>query len=136
MGWKVRLPSMIIRLLSAKRSFSPFSDRGVRSFAHQFIGSKSRAGPVLKADKLGAGSDYYILFDEKKENGVNSLARVWKPYVKKDRGNFNKMKSWVQILSTPTADTPGTTLLLHFDNKRYLIGDVAEGTQRAAIQRK
>ncbi|KAG4426223.1 hypothetical protein IFR04_000689 [Cadophora malorum] len=145
---------MIIRLLSAKRSFSPFSDRGVRSFAHQFIGSKSRAGkrpwtprkppslnrvfpgPVLKADKLGAGSDYYILFDEKKENGVNSLARVWKPYVKKDRGNFNKMKSWVQILSTPTADTPGTTLLLHFDNKRYLIGDVAEGTQRAAIQRK
>lgn len=46
------------------------------------------------------------------------------------------MKSWVQFLSTPTADTPGTTLLLHFDNRRYLIGDVAEGTQRASIQRK
>jgi ribonuclease Z len=46
------------------------------------------------------------------------------------------MKSWVQILSTPTADTPGTTLLLHFDGKRYLIGNVAEGTQRLSVQRK
>jgi ribonuclease Z len=46
------------------------------------------------------------------------------------------MKCWVQILSTPTADTPGTTLLLHFDSKRYLIGNVAEGTQRASVQRK
>ena len=44
------------------------------------------------------------------------------------------MKSHVQILTTPTADTPGTTLLLHFDNKRYLIGNLAEGTQRACIQ--
>ncbi|TVY27755.1 Ribonuclease Z [Lachnellula hyalina] len=46
------------------------------------------------------------------------------------------MKVWLQILSTPTADTPGTTLVLHFDEKRYLIGNVGEGTQRAAAQRK
>lgn len=46
------------------------------------------------------------------------------------------MKCWVQVLSTPTADTPGTTLLLHFDSRRYLIGNVAEGTQRASVQRK
>jgi ribonuclease Z len=46
------------------------------------------------------------------------------------------MKFWLQFLSTPTADTPGTTLLLHFDQKRYLIGNVGEGTQRAAVQRK
>ncbi|KAK4631631.1 Ribonuclease Z 1 [Fulvia fulva] len=44
------------------------------------------------------------------------------------------MRSHVQILTTPTADTPGTTLLLHFDNKRYLIGSLAEGTQRACVQ--
>lgn len=44
------------------------------------------------------------------------------------------MRSFVTFLSTPTADTPGTTLLLHFDSKRYLIGNVAEGTQRASIQ--
>ncbi|KAI9721799.1 MAG: hypothetical protein M1812_002134 [Candelaria pacifica] len=45
------------------------------------------------------------------------------------------MHSYVQFITTPTADTPGTTLLLHFDNKRYYIGNVAEGTQRAGIQR-
>ncbi|TKA24512.1 hypothetical protein B0A50_06669 [Salinomyces thailandicus] len=44
------------------------------------------------------------------------------------------MRSYVQVLTTPTADTPGTTLLLHFDNKRYLIGSLAEGTQRASVQ--
>ena len=45
------------------------------------------------------------------------------------------MRSFVQFLSTPTADTPGTSLLLHFDNKRYLIGNIHEGTQRSSIQR-
>ncbi|KAK3065466.1 hypothetical protein LTS18_006177 [Coniosporium uncinatum] len=52
----------------------------------------------------------------------------------KDSTQYNKMKSYIQILTTPTVDTPGTTLLLHFDNKRYLIGNIAEGTQRACIQ--
>lgn len=45
-----------------------------------------------------------------------------------------RMKSYLQFLTTPTADTPGTTLVLHFDNKRYLVGALAEGTQRAAVQ--
>lgn len=40
-----------------------------------------------------------------------------------------------QFITTPTADTPGTTLLLHFNSKRYLFGRVAEGTQRACTQR-
>ena len=44
------------------------------------------------------------------------------------------MRSFVQVLTTPTADTPGTTLVLHFDNKRYLIGSIAEGSQRACVQ--
>ena len=48
--------------------------------------------------------------------------------------NTELMRSFVQILTTPTADTPGTTLLLHFDNKRYLVGSLAEGTQRAGVQ--
>lgn len=46
------------------------------------------------------------------------------------------MLNYVQIAVTPTADTPGTTLLLHFDDKRYLFGHMAEGTQRAIFQRK
>lgn len=49
---------------------------------------------------------------------------------------YNKMKCWAQIFTTPTADTPGTTLLLHFDSRRYIFGNLAEGTQRASVQRK
>lgn len=45
-----------------------------------------------------------------------------------------KMKSHIQFLTTPTSDTPGTSLLLHFDDKRYLVGNMHEGIQRAGIQ--
>lgn len=44
------------------------------------------------------------------------------------------MKCYLHVLTTPTADTPGTTLLLHCENKRYIIGNIAEGTQRACQQ--
>lgn len=54
----------------------------------------------------------------------------------KDTAHYTplKMKSHIQFLTTPTADTPGTCLLLHFDDKRYLVGNVHEGLQRAGIQ--
>ncbi|KAL2074328.1 hypothetical protein VTL71DRAFT_8106 [Oculimacula yallundae] len=129
---------MILRLQSATRSCpgpsSSASRRGIRSITQQYF-KESRVfpGPKLHSSKRGG---YYIVFDKQKENGVSNVRRIWKPWIKKSKGELKKMKSWVQILSTPTVDTPGTTLLLHFDNKRYLIGDVAEGTQRAAIQRK
>ncbi|OHE91942.1 metallo-beta-lactamase superfamily protein [Colletotrichum orchidophilum] len=45
------------------------------------------------------------------------------------------MTNYVQIAATPTADT-GTSLVLHFDQRRYLFGNIAEGTQRALSQRK
>lgn len=51
------------------------------------------------------------------------------------RGNA-RMLNTVQLLTTPTADTPGALLQLHFDYKRYLFGSFAEGTQRAMSQRK
>ncbi|KAK5945640.1 hypothetical protein PMZ80_002845 [Knufia obscura] len=47
----------------------------------------------------------------------------------------DRHKFYFQFVTTPTADTPGTTVLLHFDNKRYLFGRVAEGTQRACVER-
>ncbi|KAK0737117.1 hypothetical protein B0T21DRAFT_364483 [Apiosordaria backusii] len=46
------------------------------------------------------------------------------------------MSSWAQVVTTPTADTPGACVLLHFDQRRYLFGRIAEGTQRAMVQRK
>lgn len=69
----------------------------------------------------------------KPAGGVCSVSEIW---TAGRAPEYNKMKSWVQVLTTPTADTPGTTLILHFDAKRYLIGNIAEGTQRAAVQRK
>lgn len=45
------------------------------------------------------------------------------------------MKFFYQILTTPTADTPGTTLLLNFPEKRYFFGQISEGTQRACTER-
>ena len=44
--------------------------------------------------------------------------------------------NWVQVLSTPTADSPGACLLVHHDHRRYLFGQLSEGTQRLIIQRK
>lgn len=46
-----------------------------------------------------------------------------------------RMLNWIQIVTTPTADTHGTCFMLHFDNKRYVFGNLSEGTQRAFIQR-
>lgn len=59
-------------------------------------------------------------------------------YIFPPRSGYNSsiMHSYVQVVSTPTADTPGACLLLHFDNRRYLFGRLAEGTQRLMTQRK
>jgi ribonuclease Z len=69
----------------------------------------------------------------RRQSSINTVGPIW---TAGRNSAYNKMRCWVQFLSTPTADTPGTTLILHFDAKRYLIGNIAEGTQRAAIQRK
>ncbi|THC94495.1 hypothetical protein EYZ11_006018 [Aspergillus tanneri] len=45
------------------------------------------------------------------------------------------MKFYYQVVTTPTADTPGTSLLLHFPDKRYFFGQISEGTQRACTER-
>lgn len=46
----------------------------------------------------------------------------------------NRMHSWIQFVTTPTVDTPGTALVLHYDQKRYLIGNVHEGACRATVE--
>lgn len=89
---------------------------------------------VLRGPKLFPRFDHYhIAFEDKNETNINSVQSSWtSPFANLQ----NKMKCWVSIVSTPTADTPGTTLLLHFDAKRYLFGNVAEGTQRVMMQRQ
>lgn len=51
--------------------------------------------------------------------------------VQDDRTN---MSSSIEILTTPTSDTPGTTLVLRTATKHYVFGSQAEGTQRALVQ--
>ncbi|KAL8644195.1 MAG: hypothetical protein Q9226_007887 [Calogaya cf. arnoldii] len=45
------------------------------------------------------------------------------------------MHSYIQIITTPTADTPGTAMTLDVGKQRYLFGNIHEGLQRACIQR-
>lgn len=47
---------------------------------------------------------------------------------------WSKQNSSIRFLSTPTVDTPGTSLILFFDDKRYLVGNIHEGISRASIQ--
>jgi ribonuclease Z len=56
-------------------------------------------------------------------------------HAKQSQSQRIKMHSYFQILSTPTADTPGATILLHFDSNRYIFGHLSEGTQRMLVDR-
>ncbi|KAI9726495.1 MAG: hypothetical protein M1828_001317 [Chrysothrix sp. TS-e1954] len=46
-------------------------------------------------------------------------------------GKSNKMRAYLDFITTPTNDTPGTLLLLHYDSRRYVIGNFSEGAIRA-----
>ncbi|KAF2756909.1 hypothetical protein EJ05DRAFT_511679 [Pseudovirgaria hyperparasitica] len=47
----------------------------------------------------------------------------------------SRMKTYIKFLTAPTLDTPGTAVALRFDHdkRKYLFGNMSEGTQRAAI---
>ncbi|KAI9735317.1 MAG: hypothetical protein M1818_006512 [Claussenomyces sp. TS43310] len=129
-------------------SFSPRRQSLHRSrnigFDRVFCGPKLRK---IKRDYLIIHEPYRSAISEREEE--EETLNVGQPLVRRTthssqrRGKrikalegYHKMRSYVQFLTTPTADTPGTTLLLHFDNKRYLFGNISEGTQRACVQRK
>ncbi|KAL4795704.1 hypothetical protein BDV19DRAFT_362484 [Aspergillus venezuelensis] len=44
------------------------------------------------------------------------------------------MRFYYEVLTTPTADTPGTAIALCFPGKRYILGQIAEGFQRACTE--
>ncbi|KAM0324326.1 hypothetical protein ACHAQA_008106 [Verticillium albo-atrum] len=73
------------------------------------------------------------------ENTTSALDPRPKAALKNRDGGFavhaQNMTSHVQIVATPTADTAGAGLLLHFDHRRYHFGTLAQGTQRAISQR-
>jgi ribonuclease Z len=46
------------------------------------------------------------------------------------------MRSHAQVLTVPSSDTPGATVVVHLDERRYIFGRFAEGSQRAFLQRR
>ncbi|EDU43499.1 ribonuclease Z, mitochondrial precursor [Pyrenophora tritici-repentis Pt-1C-BFP] len=44
------------------------------------------------------------------------------------------MSHGVEIITTPTGDTAGTTLIFRTSSKHYVFGSMAEGTQRATVE--
>ncbi|OTA60009.1 hypothetical protein K449DRAFT_384770 [Hypoxylon sp. EC38] len=101
-------------------------------FAKALLPTKLFKNPTTKVLRASRKDRFYnarfLLFqtpEPKKPSSAELIAQAFQ----------TKMLNYIQIVTTPTADTQGTCLLLHFDNKRYVFGNVAEGTQRAIIQR-
>ena len=130
------------RILSARLNRYKYSTSPVRPISGNFVTSKNTgkklkivsvepSASIVRAPAfipLYVGGDCHIIYPSvprpPSQQVTPATLLVWK-----------KMKSDIQFLTTPTADTPGTSLLLHFDSKRYIIGNAHEGLQRSLIQR-
>ncbi|KAB5516948.1 hypothetical protein GE09DRAFT_1066587 [Coniochaeta sp. 2T2.1] len=51
-------------------------------------------------------------------------------------GTPRSMLCYVDVVSTPTVDTPGACLRLAFDQRHYIFGNVSEGTQRIMASKR
>lgn len=96
-----------------------------------------RPRTALQFDQAGTASPYFpantvFVFNPPKASREDEENRSAIKHPPKEP----PMTSHVDILSTPTADTPGACLYVHFDKRRYLFGRLSEGAQRALIQRK
>ncbi len=93
-------------------------------------------GPKLE-DTVSNGSFLLSLEPFRRDGGLDAggnRALVNVEEIQRNLDFVTRMRSWIQIITTPTADTPGTTVLLHFDKNRYLFGNISEGTQRACTE--
>jgi len=61
--------------------------------------------------------------------------RRYRPYKAIDT-SIDRMKVTCQVVTTPSVDTAGTSILLSLETKKYLLGNLHEGIQRALLQRK
>ncbi|KKK15929.1 hypothetical protein AOCH_000644 [Aspergillus ochraceoroseus] len=99
-------------------------ERTTIAFQNRFIPSSH----IIRAPRLSNNrGKFYIFFKD-------NIYRPRKDHHLPPPTGVTPMKFNYQLLTTPTADTPGTTLLLHFPDKRYLFGQISEGTQRACTE--
>lgn len=126
----------LLNLVGAKRyiNFPSISDSSVRP----------RIRPFHFAGSTIPRSSCYRKYPSAKIDGskLERLLRFFDPsFLFEDAprpliamSSFNKKPSDIKFLSTPTADTPGTALILTFPDKRYIFGNLHEGFQRANLQ--
>ncbi|KAL2110982.1 hypothetical protein VUR80DRAFT_487 [Thermomyces stellatus] len=96
-----------------------------------------RSPSALQLDQPGTVSPYFprntiFVFHPPRDTSQKAEESVAAKYPAKTQ----PMTSHIDILTTPTADTPGACLYVHFDRKRYVFGRLAEGAQRAFNYRK
>lgn len=88
--------------------------------------------PLPCLTSLRAANGHSLLFSPPPGHGTGPAH----PVDTVTKASVRPMLSYVQVVCTPTADTPGASVLLHFDNRRYLFGSLSEGTQRILNQQK
>lgn len=120
--------SRSLRPTKAHPSRAPFSSQGPLSLIDRSSFNKSYLVPTSRRDRRRTGD--YILYNPQ-------TSRLFPPrLIAELPGVGHKpMRCYYQVITTPTADTPGTIIAIHFDDKRYLFGQIAEGTQRASTER-
>lgn len=126
------------------RSDPQSSGRGLENIVEVRSGSVTCDNPKKPQDDCGSSDPLGLtrLSQGLPIKGVRNLVFFKTPQEQKyqqavpDSRQDSRMKASAQFITTPTADTPGTSILLHFENKRYLIGHVGEGTQRACMEQK
>ena len=89
---------------------------------------RSRSGENLEQTQVYNFNPWGRLLDPK---------RAWRMAQKPTRGSAAgaRQNFHIQFVTVPTADTRGTAVILHFDDERYVFGQISEGFQRACIQR-
>ncbi|KAI1430564.1 hypothetical protein GGR50DRAFT_684391 [Xylaria sp. CBS 124048] len=135
---KVRAPYSIPSLKRTRASFARKSASAPRPFANLPLPSVSLfdepgvSTSVLRPSGTDERRGARVLLVSYTKRALDPFRPALVP-----RGSIgDRMLSFVQIITIPTADSPGTALLLHFDNRRYILGQISEGTQRALAQRK
>jgi ribonuclease Z len=93
---------------------------GLRSISQSLTGN-------IKASVLYHKHKHHFVASRPEQQEIAAIKNTYKLL---SRGR-ERMKSYIQFVTVPTGDTAGTCLMLHYDHRRYLFGQIGEGTMRA-----
>lgn len=90
----------------------------------------ARLVPAIPGIKSRGAKSRYLIF----KSDLNASIEPHRRPPCSDAPLDHPMKYSYQVLSTPTADSPGSTIILNYPTRKYAFGHLAEGTQRAFIE--